>query len=296
MSRKDNPYYGSDEVYGEADWQFVRWDITLPNAPHTFWNQTIQYHQPTISNSSCSIHACAGALSDLTGYKFSTDEMWYFWTEAKKDGASEYQWRWIYKAVDLIRHYWNDTHPLEKVSSFQAPTGSSEYRDALDKWYSLVLWYRWNRLYNNDVDDNCILEWYEFGEWTYGHAIRKFKKKTSDGGNYSTGIYGWDNYEATKKCNIYKITRDGSLIDNNVFFSSAYFYSFIDGPMSNIILPRHIQPSSGSKREIILAWERIMTKYMEDWGQAMFKNYLDDYAITRMLIEIHDLRKQGYDG
>jgi len=295
MERGNIPYYGTEEVYGEADWQLVGSSISVVDAPKSFWDYQIEYHQPDVSNSSCSLHACLWALSDLTGYKFGLEEIKWLWNEAKKDGASEWWGWWMYKAVDLVRHYRNNTHPLSTITSWQIRLGWNKYRDVLDKWYSVIVGYRWNRLYNNDVDDNCILEWYEFGEGTYWHAIRTYKKRPNDFGKLVNGIYWTDNYEKTKNCNVYRLAQNARLIENNVFFSYGYFYSFINNPMSNVILPRHIQPSSGAERSISLAWENIMTKYMEDGGKPSFKNYVDDYAITRMLIEIHDLRKKWYD-
>jgi len=164
------------------------------------------------------------------------------------------------------------------------------------RWYSVIVSYRENRLYNNDVNDNCVLEWYEFGEWNYGHSIRESQKHESDSGNYAAWIYGSDNYIKTKSCNIYRMAQKNKLIENNVFFTQGYFYSFIEAPMSTVILPQHIQPSEGPDREIVLAWENIMKKYMESWGKPTFQNYLDNYALTRMLIEIHDLRKKWFEG
>jgi len=33
MTRINNPFYGTVEIYGEADWRFVGGELNIPKAP-----------------------------------------------------------------------------------------------------------------------------------------------------------------------------------------------------------------------------------------------------------------------
>ena len=68
-------YYAAKEVYGKLDWRMGASILEeIPPAPLTFWENQIQYNQLEVNKMSCTIFAAAGAISDLTGYRFDNTQ------------------------------------------------------------------------------------------------------------------------------------------------------------------------------------------------------------------------------
>ncbi len=213
-----DPYYGViSDTYKEGDYQLAGGVTTLQQAEHSYWENKIQYNQLRVSPVSCTLMAAIGAYSDLTGERVELSTLQELWAEALRRGAKP-DWGWyIHEAVDLVRQHFGG------LNSFRVEVGSDEFFEAMDKKYSIIGGFRGNALYNQDVKDG-ILHKIEFGQTTYGHAIRMTK------GNNDIYRLTVDNYAGHNDVNTYRIRKKDfkGLIDNNVFFRSGYVFAIKD--------------------------------------------------------------------
>ena len=171
-------------------------------------------NQKLVGNYSCTIHASAGALWDLMNYNFNTTELTLLWNKAIEAGADPKVGWYFYKAVDLVRNYWNE-NKKDPVISFRVSMCSKDFYEALDKRHSIVCWYRGNRDYSIDKSDG-VLDGTSFWEWKYGHCCRVRKI------NWKICVV--DNYKWVTKYNIYEVKNIESLVKNGVFFGSGYLF------------------------------------------------------------------------
>lgn len=260
------------EVYWEADYNL---DFIPIETKHTFFEVQIQYNQLEVNKASCTLHASLWALSDLSWVTIKKDIRDKLWNDAVKLWASD-KWRRLYKAVDLVRNFWKKEYN-PNVSSYCVDINSDEFWLVINKGYSIVTWYRWNKSYNLDKNDNCVLDDTEFWTSTYGHCIRLTKK--------------WDEIFVVDNlfwipCNVYKIKDFKQLVKNWIFFNKWYFYYLNNSTMVDKIFPETILTDDPEEEEIIKAWKREM-----DPTQLAFKNYKDKYSIEKMLIDLNNVRK-----
>lgn len=211
---KDNYYGALSDTFKETDYQLAGGFTKLKPAEKTFKDNEIQYNQLEVSGVSCTLLAAIGAYSDLTGERIELSELKELWSEALELGAKE-GWGWyINLAVDLVRKHFGG------LNSFHVYVGSSEFFDALDKGYTIITGYRGNALYNADRKDG-VLDKIQFGESTYGHAIRVVK---CDEDTYELVV---DNYAGVNEPNTYKIRKVDfeALIKTKVFFTSGFIFT-----------------------------------------------------------------------
>lgn len=181
----------------DTDYEIVwaNWDKrvippdNIPQARNRF--NRIQYNQPDVSENSCSIHWPIGALSDLTGKTFTIQQIKDLWEQMKKDWYASEEWGWYgWYAVDLVRKFWNSMFPDDKVCSLTVEIWSDLYYKLLDKWYSVVHWYRW-------------IEWYD-EDWLYDKVIDRQWDKDAELENYGSFLNG-GHYLRTAKSDIYAV-------------------------------------------------------------------------------------------
>ena len=89
-------------------------------------------------------------------------------------------------------------------------------KKVLDKRYTICTWYDWNSKYNNDIDDNGVLNGVEFWKRTYGHAVNAIWW-------INTPSRIKDNYYETAKYNIYGVEHEFSEIP--CFFNKWYVFT-----------------------------------------------------------------------
>lgn len=215
-------YYGAKEAYGENDWRLGSILDNLSPAPITFWRHKIQYNQLDVHEMSCTICASAGAISDLTGYRFTNDQLSGLVEEAKQDDFSDSQGWYINKAIDLVRKWWKANNPDSDLSSYQIDLKKDKFMEALEKGYSVVTGYSGNSQYDQDVQADGILDMPEIGNPNYGHAIRLVRDPEKP--DYVKLVV--DNYYGYQKFNTYRIKKADfpKLVESQVFFHYGYIY------------------------------------------------------------------------
>ncbi|MDY6806673.1 MAG: S-layer homology domain-containing protein [Cyanobacteriota bacterium] len=214
-------YYAAKEVYGLLDWRMGGGILeTVPPAPLTFWDAQIQYNQLEVHKMSCTIFAAAGAISDLTGYRFNNNQFRALVEEAKKDDFSDSDGWYIYKAVDLVRHWWKRNEG--DITSYRLNLAGADFVEALKKGYSIVTGYRGNSQYDRDVAADGVLDKITIGNTTYGHAIRISRDRESP--DYARLVI--DNYLDAQPFNTYRIKIDDlpKMVNNGVFYYSGYIF------------------------------------------------------------------------
>jgi hypothetical protein len=215
-------YYGAKEAYGANDWRLGSILDNLSPAPITFWRHKIQYNQLDVHEMSCTICASAGAISDLTGYRFTNDQLSGLVEEAKQDDFSDSQGWYINKAIDLVRKWWKANNPDSDLSSYQIDLKKDKFMEALEKGYSVVTGYSGNSQYDQDVQADGILDMPEIGNPNYGHAIRLVRDPEKP--DYVKLVV--DNYYGYQKFNTYRIKKADfpKLVESQVFFHYGYIY------------------------------------------------------------------------
>lgn len=225
------------EKIDPRDYEFAG-DITaqnLPKAKNTL--RKVWYNQTEVSQNSCTLHAALGAFSDLTGYEFSLQERKDLWATALTKGASDnYGW-YIVDAVNLVRDYVNTKLNLGKFVSIRVPLASDIFYTALKQGYSVVAGYNGNQEYNNDINDNGVVNEFNLtGSSTYGHAIRVVDTDTST----QNLVEVRDNYKgSTTWKNEYQIASILELYKNGVFFSSGYIFAY-DIPEVKVLIDQKL--------------------------------------------------------
>jgi len=274
------------EVFWEADYK-ISSIKEVPKANKTFWDNQIQYSQKIIAPSWCVFFSWLWCITDITGHIFSDKDFEWVKRLAPTYWRDEDNWMYVYKWCDLVRHYRNDVLWKDNVASFNIVLWENDFYKVLDLWYSVHTGYRGNKEYSDDAwrDWDCVLMANDIWQSTYGHAIRIVKKWDE--------YYVIDNYK-WRKCNIYKLNDLKWLIKNNVFFNSWYIYipkQEIE-MTENIILPEHLEANKqdSESREIILAWEKVASEFLQKWNKLRFNNYKDKFTITKMLIDIANMR------
>lgn len=192
---------------------------TKEDNPKIFYNQAAL----TRTRNACTLFWSFWAISDLTWYKFSQEEILEICDIAEaKYGWKEASWGYIYKAVDCVRNYWNEKNPEKEVVSFRVNLRDSKDLDIIKKLYekkkTLVIWYRTTIEHFKDSQDNWVLDNTCFlscwAKATWGHCIRY---------NHSQNI---DNYEWRKKYNSYENNQLVWLANEWTYYPSVYVYFY----------------------------------------------------------------------
>ena len=175
---------------GESDKDYVlcEWDIDLLPTLYDKDEIRFEYNQYKYKWSyvSCTIFGAVWALSDLTNYQFSYDEIKDI-DDTSYDNPNythirrRWEWWWTKDAVEHIAKWWN-SHPelvkkYWKVAYYRISKYSdSIIEDALDKLYTLVWNYHPTSSYNQDKAD-WMLDGADFWTQTSWHAVDIIKKE-----------------------------------------------------------------------------------------------------------------------
>lgn len=209
----------------ETDFRLTEW---IADALPPLYQQDeiiFQYNQgkQPRSKKSCTLFSPVGAISDLVNLQI--------WLDYIKDwdSSSYNEWRrpdeWWYVAlwVDHIRKCYNNSDLSKahwKVASYVIDLKDNELvKKVLDKRYTICTGYQWNAKYNNDKNDNWILEWTEFGTPTYWHAVNAIWWIT-------TPSRIKDNYFETNRYNIYGVRHNFSEIP--CFYDKWYIFTKVE--------------------------------------------------------------------
>jgi len=209
------------EIYRDKDYELAG-GLTIdkiPKAKYTFWDKQIQYHQPDVSEMSCTLFGCLTAFSNLTGYVFDIKEQLALWGQALKLGASDKAGWYLYTAVDLVRDYVN-TLKLGEFSTFRVAVGYDDFYNVLKCGYMVITGYNGNSKWNTDKSDG-VLNNTEFGASTYSHIIN-FADKSPESKNELCIV---DSYLKTSPANVYEIPDIIPLYQNNSIFKYGYVFA-----------------------------------------------------------------------
>ena len=194
-----------------TDYILCNWDIdTLP----TLYNQDeiiFQYNQANQdwSKVSCTIFSAIWMLADLMNYDFSLDVIKEIDNLSYENWRIKGQWWWTKSAVDLVAKRWNGNNK-EKIAYYRV----SKYSDVdaiLQKNYTMNTNYKPTVEYSRDYYLDWVLDWYEFGTQTNGHAIdfiwNNWKRSIKDS-------YKWRKNPDGKDVNIYEVKNQIAKLTN----------------------------------------------------------------------------------
>lgn len=223
MEKEINGCLGSWEQV--TDYLLVEWfEDKLP----TLYQQDdiiFEYNQNkwSWSKKSCTIFSAIWAISDLFNYEFKQaeikeiDDISYTW------GRFPDQWWYVQSAVKLVADYWNEHHSdLGKVAYYRFDvTNDNLLNSIINKWYTVMTNIRGNWKYQMDYLRDDILNWTEFGSWTYWHALSiiNYKGKRSVKDNYKGRLCN----DSKTDCNIFELEHEVSEI--SVFGTNWYIYT-----------------------------------------------------------------------
>lgn len=175
----------------------------------------------------CTLYSAFGAVSDLFNYEFTQKEIDEIVEESYQRGRVKWQWWYVKNAVDLVADYWNEHHwDLWKVIYYRISLYDTALVDKiLKKNYTLCSWYNGNAKYNEDRNDNGILNWVSFPWATYWHAVSWIGRGSKR--------YIKDNYKGRKSwklpTNIYEVEHTpADLVSWQCYFANAYLYVKVD--------------------------------------------------------------------
>lgn len=212
------------EIYNDSDYELAgNVDINnIPPAKNRYSNLKIEYHQPDVSDMSCTLHGTLTAFSNLTGYKFSLEERKALWEKAKILGASDQYGWYLNKAVDLVREYVN-TLNIGKFVTFRIAIGFDEYYSVIQKGYSVITGYNGNSKWNKESVIGVITGT-DFNPFTYSHIISSIDD-TPKTKNEVTFV---DNYLKTRIKNSYIVQDIIPLYKSNTIFKYGYVFAYDD--------------------------------------------------------------------
>lgn len=166
---------------------------------------------------SCALFASMGAISDLTSYKFTDDDILKIQISAIENyGLIPGIWMYMSKAVDCVRNWWNLKFPEQKLISYRVTIWDTDFLNARELGHSLVVWYKISKEYALEQSKWEILS--EDFPKNSGHLVRN---ATVDDTSYIR-----DNYFGRYTFNIYKNGKIIPLMKNQVYFPSAYLFLF----------------------------------------------------------------------
>lgn len=177
-----------------------------------------QYNQWNQKRSlkSCTIFSPVGAISDLQNIEIELAEI------KERDQETYNKWRrkdsgWYVKhGVDHIVDCWNKSKhwkELWKVAYYSFPLKDNQLLQSIfSKRYTVCTGYNGNANYNNDKNDNGVLNNVIFGKTTYWHAVNAIR-------GINTPARIKDNYKDTRY-NIYVVEHNFSQI--SCFFEKGY--------------------------------------------------------------------------
>lgn len=199
-------------------------DVKIPenlNKTRFFYNQANMRDKNNIylnTRWSCGLFGSMGAISDLTWYEFTKDDILEIQKLAiDKFGLSVPWGMYMSKAVDCLRTWWNAKFPDNKLITFRTTIWTDVFLEALEKNHSPVIWYRTSVEYSKDSQDNWIVDWEDFPNDWGGHLVRT---------NFNSEIKIDDNYVWWKPYNTYTNNKLVKLKEKWVFFPSAYLFLY----------------------------------------------------------------------
>lgn len=160
------------EGYDERDYKFTSLPKVDKHKPYLELNQA----SDKFTRSSCVLYSTAWALSDLTWYKFTQEDMVEITELAhsmwlKKEGWWMFLWNW----PKVLKKWWKDRFHEDLIYYRLDIKKDLDY--VLDKWYTVISSYKTTEWYLLDILDNWqidTIDGFKYRWWW--HAIRIVEK------------------------------------------------------------------------------------------------------------------------
>ena len=199
---------------------FILTEWLLDNLPKLYQQDEIiyQYNQwkQDRSKKSCTLFSPIWAVSSLFNKEIPLEQIKERDEESYNQGRMQDNWRFVALWVDFIVDCWNAEYwkTLWNVAYYSIELKNDELvSKVLAKRYAICTWYQWNQKYNNDKNDNWILDWTSRWLWTYWHAVETIRSEKNHARIQ-------DNYYWTAKYNIYEVAHKFSEI--SAFYEMWY--------------------------------------------------------------------------
>ena len=223
MEKEINWCLGSWEQ--QTDYLLAEW--FEDNLPTLYQQDDIifEYNQNKWSwgKKSCTIFSAIWAISDLFNYEFTQSEIKEIDDRSYTLWRFPNEWWWVQSAVKLVADYWNEKHSdLWRVAYYRFDiTNDNLLNSIINKWYTVMTNIRGNGKYQMDYLRDDVLNWTEFGAWTYWHALSiiNYKGKRSVKDNYKGRLCN----DSKTDCNIFELEHEISEI--SVFWTNWYIYT-----------------------------------------------------------------------
>lgn len=269
-------YWGALDWVRESTWRM--WETVLvdevPKPRYTRDDLQREVNQTQqIWPNSCTLACAFWCVADNLGHAFFDQDMKRLYSIAVDQWLDPSVWRYLYKAVDLVRDYLEERYDIES-STLTVRVWSDHYYRLLDMWYSIATWFQGNSSYNQDKNEDGILtHGWVHRKSTYWHAIRHKDK-----------LIVVDNYKGVTH-NLYDNQALDLMINKKRQFNRGFIF-FDKHTMPDNNLPSHNPWETIEEKEIVKARElEVQNPY--------YKVYTDDNYLTRMLIDLYDARKQA---
>ena len=191
------------EVFDWALWvwqeatDFDIWDIgSIPNLvkQDDIIFEYNQYKKPTWT-SDCTLFWPFWALSDLKNKRLTDEDIESIRKLAAEKGKKDNKWRYTKLWVDTVVKWWNNNNK-DKILYVIWDLLWADMLEALWLWYSLVVTFRGNAKYNQDIYADGRVDWIDFDPSTYWHCTRirliNWKIMVIDSANW---IVSYNKYE-----------------------------------------------------------------------------------------------------
>jgi len=161
------------EHYDDKDWIYYNDIIETPSLNFEKSGQ-IQYNQKEVHKNSCFLHWPMWAISDLTWYEFTLEERKHLVSEAwKTEWASPEYWGYFNEACKFIVKWWNENKASKEQWISYYRIWKQDREKALNKGYSIVIWYYTNRWFSKDKQDDWVINNSVEHEWKNNwHCVR----------------------------------------------------------------------------------------------------------------------------
>ena len=219
----ETKYQGCLGDWAEAtDYRLCSWDSDL--LPPLVKKDEIRFSYNQYKNSwsytSCTIFSAVGALSDLTNYEFSYDEIHEIDELSYTRWRIRGQWWWVQSAYKLGADWWNERHPDKQVAYYRISKYDDDIMEnCLSKLYVLGWNLHLTDEYRKDKED-WMIDWTDFWTLTNWHAV---------------GIVNKDNQRSVKDSGsipYYWLKNKVSKITN--FWPNFYIYVLVNDKLEEV--------------------------------------------------------------
>jgi len=251
---------GALEKYNESDWRM--WGMIDRDKVPTITPTLVELDQNEYQRNTCTVYASMASYVASTGNHIPEIHRYDIVDQSIDRWLDISIWRWVSMAVKLIYDQFDD------VSYVSCKIWSDDFWEAIKRWYHLVAWYSWNKVYNDDRDDDGSVATNDWGKWTYGHCIRFAKQPWTD-------LIIVDNYKQ-RETNIYKLPDLAEKIKSwNMFYNCYFYIPKIIIPMSN--LPEHGTFFSTPLRlEVLEARKTELSVHIDNGWKPTYSIYIFD--------------------